>query len=117
MQERRSTQRYSISAKAHLKGPTGDEFAPLMVLGLGMRGCRVSIEKPLTVGQEFELTIMGDGYNIVAKVVVVYWHRTGFAGLHFISMSQLSELRIKKLVEYIAENFGTAEPGRPPTPK
>ncbi len=83
------------------------------MLGLGIAGCRVSVERPLYAGQEFKLTIEVSGEEIVTNVVVIYWRLGGFAGLHFTSMSEEARKRLERLVEHISKTF--AEPESSPS--
>ncbi len=115
--ERRYVPRYSFNAEAAITTPDGKEIAPIKVLGLGIKGCRISVQCPLSVGQEFELTIKLNGDKIVANVVVVYWYKSGFAGLHFTTMTEEAKKWLERLVEYIARTFGEPEISTPPPSK
>jgi len=113
LQERRQAPRFSFAATAVVKTPQGPEVARVHVLGLGIAGCRVAIHRPLEVDQEFELTIKPNGEEIVAMVVVKYWSKRGFAGLHFTSMSDEARKRLERLVDYISRTSAEPEPGSP----
>jgi len=113
-QERRRTPRYTFDAVAVIKTPQGPLVARVRVLGLGIAGCRIATPRRLDVDQEFELTINVNSELIVANVVVKYWHQTGFAGLHFTSMSDEARKRLEKLVDHISSTLSEPETA-PPT--
>src|SRR5574337_2165332 len=102
--ERRQAPRFSFAATAVIKTSQGPEVARARVLGIGIAGCRIAVARRLDVGEEFELTIRTNGEEIVANVVVVYWHLKGFAGLHFTTMSPGARGRLERLVEYISRS-------------
>ncbi len=104
-QERREVPRYSFSAPALIRCLPDGEVSDVSVLGLGIAGCRIEAPRRLTVHHEYELTLSPGAEEIVTNAVVVYWHRTGFAGLHFTSMSQEAKARLERLVDYISGTF------------
>jgi hypothetical protein len=114
MEERRQTARFSCNAVAVLKTPRGPVVASARILGLGIAGCRVYISRPLEAEQELELTIRHNGNEIVATVVVKYWSKLGFAGLHFTKMSPNSRKNLESLVEQIAKSSQEPEGSSPP---
>lgn len=112
--DRRGAPRYSYQAKAHLKTQEGEEVAPAEVVSLGIRGCRIWIEKRLMTNQEFQLTIETEEGEIVARVLAVYWYKSGFAGLHFGEMAAESRERLERTVDFIARTYSEPE-GPAPT--
>jgi hypothetical protein len=110
-EERRQTPRFSYPATAVIRTPEGEEVTDVEVLGLGIAGCRVAISRPLQTDQELELTIKPQGEEIVTSVVVVYWNRNGFAGLHFTTMSAEARERLEHLVDHILRTSGQPEAG------
>jgi PilZ domain-containing protein len=103
--DRRGAPRYSYLAKAHLKTHAGEEVASAEVVSLGIRGCRIWIEKRLMANQEFQLTIDTPDGEITASVVAVYWYKSGYAGLHFGEMPLESRQRLEKTVDFIARTY------------
>lgn len=101
--DRRQAPRYAYPATAVIKTGQGLEASGVRVLGIGISGCRIAVSRRLDEGQEFELTIRPNGVEIVVKVVVVYWHKKGFAGLHFTALSPESKERLKRLIEQISK--------------
>jgi PilZ domain-containing protein len=88
-----------------LRTQDGGEVASAEVVSLGIRGCRIRIEKRLVPNQEFELTIETPEGEITASVVAVYWYQSGFAGLHFGEMAAASRDRLERTVEFIARTY------------
>jgi PilZ domain len=75
-----------------------------------MAGCRIATPRRLEEGQEFELKIRLNSEDIVIRVLIIYWHNNGFAGLHFTSMSEEVRKRLQRWVEYISKNgYGTRD--------
>jgi PilZ domain-containing protein len=111
--DRRGAPRYSYQAKARLKTHDGDEVALAEVVSLGIRGCRIWIEKRLVANQEFQLTIETPEGDISARVVAVYWYKSGYAGLHFGEMTAESRDRLEKTVDFIARTYSEPEAPAP----
>lgn len=109
VQERRQEPRFSFAAAAVIKDPQGSEVSQVVVVGIGMAGCRVEALQKLEVNHEFDLTIYPDGEEIVTRVVVVYWHDRGFAGLHFVTMTDQAKKRLERVVGRISRTFGLPE--------
>jgi len=112
--DRRQSPRFSWNATAALKTRRGIEAARVRVLGLGIAGCRVVINRPLHPEDEFELTIQAENGEIVTNVVVKYWNSRGFAGLHFTSMTADARKHLESLVALIARTSMEPESGPPP---
>jgi len=107
--ERRQVPRFSCAATAIIKSPQGPELAKVRVVGLGIAGCRIEIERRLEVDQQLELIIQASDQQIATTVIVRYWHKKGFAGLHFLAMSQEAKERLQRLVDYISRTFAEPE--------
>jgi hypothetical protein len=103
--ERRQVPRYGFSAPARIRSLQGNEGTEVEVRGLGIAGCRIQASQRLIVEREYELTIRPNGPEIITNAVVVHWHQTGFAGLHFTSMSQEARARLESLVDHISRTF------------
>ena len=108
-QERRQEPRFSFAAAAVIKDPQGSEVSQVVVVGIGMAGCRVEALQKLEANHEFDLAIYPDGEQIVTRVVVVYWHDRGFAGMHFVSMTDEAKKRLERLVDRISRTFALPE--------
>lgn len=89
--------------------PEGAEVTDVRVVGLGISGCRIEIDRPLAVDAEFELKIAFGSEEIVSNVVVRFWKKSGFAGLRFTSMSEEGRGRLERLVEHLARTFAPPE--------
>jgi hypothetical protein len=108
--ERRRTRRYYFDAQAVIPSLEGAEATYVRVVGLGIAGCRIEIDRPLEVDMEFELRIDLGREEFVSNVVVRFWKETGFAGLRFTSMTEEARKRLERLVEYLAST--SAQPER-----
>ncbi len=104
-QERSSTPRYSFDATALIKTTGKEEFSRVRVVGLGIAGCRIEVNRRLAENQQFQLTIRPNGEQIVANVTVRYWNAKGFAGVRFTGLSPEAKKRLKRLVDYISKTF------------
>lgn len=104
-QERRNTPRYSFNATALIKTTGKPEVSRVRVVGLGIAGCRIEINRQLAENQQFQLTIRPNGEQIVTNVTVRYWHAKGFAGVRFTGLSPEAKKRLKRLVDYISKTF------------
>ena len=75
------------------------------MVGLGIAGCRIEVNRRLAENQQFQLTIRPNGEQIVANVTVRYWNAKGFAGVRFTGLSPEAKKRLKRLVDYISKTF------------
>lgn len=104
--EKRTQPRFTTQFRSTLSG--GQQEGQGRTLDLSIGGCKIESDMPMDIGLQFECRLYVPGFDWPLRIdeAIVRWVKGQTFGLEFVQIRPEEQLKLKKLITDLAEEFG-----------